>query len=165
MLVTNNNLQAKGKETKRMEEKNLMHVYVTYDRDRYTRVTIPADINEVQLKACLRDLGYISSFRRSYVTTKVYLENDQKTTLTEICTGDYRSLKELGIVENSLIVIKEGEPEPRPKREVVYRRDPMSIKCLYGCPMAASVEEAMNQAEAYKEEDSITTTGSISELE
>lgn len=148
-----------------MKEKKLMHVYVTYDRDRYTRVKIPADINEVHLKACLRDLGYISSFRRSYLTTKVYLENDEKTTLTEICTGDFRSLKELGIVENSLIVIKEGKPEPRARREVVYESDPMSFKVLYGCPMAASVEEAINQAEAYKEKDSITTTGSIFELE
>lgn len=148
-----------------MEERKLMNVYVTYDRRHLKKVTIPADIDEVQLKACLRDLGYISSFRQSYRTTKVYLKKDEEETPTEICIGKFRSLKELGVVENSLLIIKKGEPEPVGKREVVYRRDPMSIKCLYGCPMAVSVEEAMNQAEAYKEEDSVTTTGSISELE
>jgi len=148
-----------------MGERKLMNVYISYDRRQYKRVTIPADIDEVELKACLRDLGYISSFRQSYLTTKVYLENDEKTSLTEICIGEFRSLKEVGIVENSLIIIKKGKPEPVGRREVVYRRDPMSIKCLYGCPMAVSVEEAMNQAEAYQEEDSIRTTGSISELE
>lgn len=148
-----------------MEERNLMHVYITYNRKHYKKVAIPVDIDEVQLKACLRDLGYISCFQQSYLTTRVYMENEEKTNLVEICTGEFRSLKELGIVENGLIVIKKGDPEPVGRREVVYRRDPMSIKCLYGCPMAVSVEEAMNQAEAYREEDSITTTGSISELE
>lgn len=143
-----------------MAEKKLIHVYVTHNRREYSQVTIPADINEVELKACLRDLGHISSYRRSYLTTKVYLEDDTKTNLKEICTEEYRSLEDLGIVENSLIVIKAGEPEPRP----VYS-SPGSMRCLYGCPMAQSVEEAMNQAEKYSENDSVVTTGSIYELD
>lgn len=144
-----------------MAEKKLIHVYVTHNRERYTKIAIPAEINEVEFKACLRDLGYISSYRRSYLSTKVYLEDDTKTNLKEICTEEYRSLEDLGIVEGSLIAIKAGEPEPRP---VVYR-DPGSMRCLYGCPMAKSVEEAMNQAEKYSENDSIVTTGSIYELD
>lgn len=143
-----------------MAEKKLIHVYVTHNRGEYSPVTIPTDINEVELKACLRDLGHISSYRRSYLTTKVYLEDDTKTNLKEICTEEYRSLEDLGIVENSLIFIEDGEPEPRP----VYR-DPGSMSCLYGCPMARSVEEAMNQAEKYSEDDSLVTTGSIYELD
>ena len=35
------------------------------------------------------------------------------------------------------------------------------MRCLYGCPMAHSVKEAMNQAEKYSENDSVVTTGSI----
>lgn len=143
-----------------MAERKLIHVYVTHNRKEYSQVAIPADINEVELKACLRDLGHISSYRRSYLTTKVYLEDDTKTNLKEICTEEYRSLEDLGIVENSLIVIKDGEPEPRP----VYRSSG-SMRCLYGCPMAKSVEEAMNQAEKYSESDSVVTTGSIYELD
>ena len=143
-----------------MAEKKLIHVYVTHNRKEYSQIAIPADINEVELKACLRDLGHISSYRRSYLTTEVYLEDDTKTNLKEICTEEYRSLEDLGIVENSLIVIKAGEPEPRP----VYR-SPGSMRCLYGCPMAKSVEEAMNQAEKYSENDSVVTTGSIHELD
>lgn len=139
-----------------MAEKKLIHVYVTHNRREYSKIAIPADLNEIELKACLRDLGYISSYRRSYLTTKVYLEDDTKTNLKEICTEEYRSLEDLGIIENSLIVIAAGEPEPRP----VYR-DPGSMRCLYGCPMAHSVEEAMNQAEKYSEDDSLVTTGSI----
>lgn len=143
-----------------MAEKKLIHLYVTHNRKEYSQITIPADINEVELKACLRDLGHISSYCLSYLTTKVYLEDDTKTNLKEICTEEYRSLADLGIEEKSLIVIQDGEPEPRP---VVHKHysSPSSIRCLYGCPMAHSVEEAMNQAEKYSEDDSVVTTGSI----
>ena len=140
-----------------MAEKKIIHVYVTHNRKEYSQIAIPAGINEVELKACLRDLGHISSYRRSYLTTKVYLEDDTKTNLKEICTEEYRSLDDLGIVEKSLIVIEEGEPEPEPE----YYVDPRSMRCLYGCPMAQSVEEAMNQAERYSDDDSSVTTGSI----
>lgn len=142
-----------------MEEKKVINVYVTYDRRQYSKVAIPADINEVELKALLRDLGYISSYRQAYFTTEVYLESDDKSELTEICLDKYRTLEEIGVVENSLIVIKPGE-EPQPRREVVYRsRGPM--RCLYGCPMAHSVETAMNQAEKYSDDDSNVTKGII----
>lgn len=141
-----------------MDEK-LIHVYVTYNRRAYRQTAIPVGINEVELKACLRDLGYISSDRHDYLTTKVYLEDNTKRNLKEICTDEYRSLEDLGIVENSLIVIRDGESDPRP----VYR-SPGSMRCLYGCPMAKSVERAMNQAEKYSENDSIVTTGSIKDL-
>ena len=139
-----------------MAKTKLINVYVTHNRKEYSKVAIPADINEVQLKACLRDLGHISSYRRSYLTTKVFLENDAKTNLTEICTEEYRSLEDLDIKEDSLIFIQAGEPEPRP----VYSGFG-SMRCLYGCPMASSVEEAMNQAEKYSNDDSLVTTGSI----
>ena len=143
-----------------MAETKLIHVFVTHDREKYNKVAIPADINEVQLKAYLRDLGHISSYRLSYLNTKVYWEDDNKTILKEICTDEYRSLEDLEIVENSLIFIKDEETEPRP---VYYNFD--SIRCLYGCPMAQSVEEAMNQAEKYSDDDSLVTTGSIYELD
>lgn len=142
-----------------MEDKKLIKIYVTYNRRQYNQARVPADINEVELKATLRDLGYISFYRYAYFTTKVYLESEDKTELKEICTDEYRSLKELGVVENSLIVIEPGE-EPKPKREVIYR-DRGSMRALYGCPMAKRVEEAMNQAEKYSEDDSSVTTGSI----
>lgn len=136
-------------------------VYVTFDRRKYTQVNILTDINEVELKAQLRDLGYISSYQSTYLTTKVYLESDDKQELKEICTDEYRSIEELGIKNNSLIYIQEGEPEPS-RREVAHEyEDIYSMRCLYGCPMARSVEDAINQAEKYTEEDSRITTGSI----
>ncbi len=142
-----------------MATRKTIPVYVTFDRRKYTRVNILAGINEVELKAQLRDLGHISSYQSTYVTTKVYLENDNKQELREICTDEYRSIEELGIKDNSLIYIRKGEPEPF-TREVIYD-DIYSMRCLYGCPMARSVEEAINQAEKYTEEDSTITTGSI----
>ena len=78
----------------------------------------------------------------------------------EIGTDEYRLLKDLGIKEDSLIIIKSGDPEPTP----VYRGW-SSMRCLYGCPMAQSVEEAMSQAEKYSEKDSIVTTGFISDID
>ena len=143
-----------------MAERKLIHVYVTHNRREYSQVGIPADINEVELKACLRDLGHISTYRRSYLTTKVYLEDATNRSLTEICTEEYRSLEDIGLVEKSLIVIEEGEPEPRSETRVIYR-DGGSVNCLYGCPMAQSVKEAMSQAEMYSDDDSVVTTGSI----
>ena len=145
-----------------MAVRKLIHVWITRNRKEYSNVAIPADINEVELKACLRDLGHISSYRRSYLTTKVYLEDDTKADIKEICTEEYRSLDDLGIGEKSLIVIEEGEPEPKTEYD---DDDPMSMSCLYGCPMAKSVEEAMNQAEKYSEDDSVVTTGFIYELD
>lgn len=138
-----------------MAEKKLIHVYVTYDRKECSQVAIPAEINEVELKACLRDLGYIPSYSRSYLTTKVYLMDNN---LKEICTDEYRSLEDLGIVENSSILIKKGEPETKINYDDY---DVFSMRCLYGCPMAQSVKDAMNQAEKYSENDSVVTTGSI----
>lgn len=143
-----------------MAERKLIHVNVTHNRREYSKVTIPADINEVELKPLLRDLGHISSFRNSYLTTKVYLEDENKKNLKEICTDEYRSLEELGIVEGSLIFIEAGDPEPRPQTKVIYRRAG-SMRCLYGCPMAHSVEEAVNQAEKYSENESSVTSGKI----
>ena len=141
--------------------KKLINVKVTDNRMEYVEVAIPADINEIELKACLRDLGYISSYQRSYLTTKVYLENDDKKEQDEeICIDKYRSLGELGIEKNSRIVIVKGEPEPEPQYEDDYP-DFMSMRFLYGCPMARSVEEAINQAEKYTDDDSYVTTGHI----
>lgn len=137
-----------------MAEIKVIHVYVTIDRRSAKSVAIPSDINEVELKALLRDLGYISSYRVSYVTTKVFLEDNDSE--KEICTDEYRSLEELGIKEDSGIIIVPGKPEPEPR----YRH-PGSMRCLYGCPMARSVEEAMNQAEKYSDADSTVITGFI----
>ena len=95
------------------------------------------------------DLFHLIAIRISLLKCKV-----------EICKDEYRSLEDLGIKEDSGIIIVPGEPEPRP----VYR-SPGSMRCLYGCPMAKSVEEAMNQAEKYSENDSVVTTGSIHELD
>ena len=47
-----------------MAKKKIIHVYVTCNRREYSKVAIPANINEIELKACLRDLGHfiLSSF-------------------------------------------------------------------------------------------------------
>lgn len=137
-----------------MAERKTIDVLVTFNRRKARQVTIPYGIDEVQLKAQLRDLGFISSYRNSYLTTKVYLDTENGE--IEICKDEYRSMEDLGIKEDSIIIIVPGEPEPRP----VYR-DPGSMTCLYGCPMAQSVEEAMSQAEKYSDDDSVVTTGSI----
>ena len=137
-----------------MAASKTIQVFVIFDERRVKKVTIPYEINEVELKANLRDLGLISSYRDSYLTAKVYLLT--KNSKVEICKDEYRSLEDLGIKENSEIIIVSGEPEPKP----VYRR-PGPMTCLYGCPMAKSVEEAMNQAERYSDDDSSVTTGSI----
>ena len=47
-----------------MEERKVVNVYVSYDRRQYSQVGIPMNINEVELKALLRDLGYISAYRQ-----------------------------------------------------------------------------------------------------
>lgn len=140
-----------------MAERKTIHVYVTCNWEeyirQYRRVAIPADIDEVELKATLRDLGYIPSNMESYRTTKVYLDLKDGTDdrLKEICTDEYRTLGDLGIGEGSLIVIKKGKPEPEETR-VIYR-ERGSMRYLYGCPMAQSVEEAMSRA------DSVVSTG------
>ena len=141
-----------------MTKRKTIEILVTFDRRNARIAKIPYDIDEVQLKAQLRDLGFISSYRNSYLTTKVYLKTENSE--VEICTDEYRSLEDLGIKENSGIIIVPGEPEPRP----VYR-SPGSMRALYGCPMAHSVEEAMNHAERYSDDDSSVTTGFIGELD
>lgn len=138
-----------------MAEGKTIHIFVTFDRRETRQVTIPYEIDEVQLKAQLRDLGYISSYRNSYLTTKVYLETENGE--IEICKDEYRSLEELGIKENSGIIIAHGEPEPEPRQIYI----PGSVRFLYGCPMAHSVEEAISYAEIYSDDDSVVTTGSI----
>lgn len=137
-----------------MNERKTIQILVTFNRVQVRKVNIPYDIDEVDLKARLRDLGYISSYRNSYLTTKVYFDTENGD--VEIGKDECRSLEDLGIKEGSMIVVIPGEPEPRP----VYR-NPGSMRFLYGCPMAQSVKEAMNQAETYSDDDSIVTTGSI----
>ena len=143
-----------------MAEKKFIHALVTNNRLKYHRIAIPADIDEVQLKGYLRDLGYIPSNMDSYRTTKVYLEDGTDNSLKEICTDEYSSLEDLGIVEGSRIFIKKGNPEPKETR-VIYRRERGSMRCLYGCPTAQSVEKARNQAERHSDNDSSVVTGSI----
>lgn len=140
-----------------MAERKIIHIFVNLRWDGQRRITIPYDIDEVQLKAQLRDLGYIPSYRNSYLTTRVFLQTVNGD--VEICTGEYRSLEELGFKEDSTIYILPGEDEPRPIYN--YYEDPGSMTCLYGCPMAHSVKEAMSQAEKYTDDDSVVTTGSI----
>lgn len=116
-------------------------------------VSIPKDIDEVELKGRLRDMGYISSQMEPYQTTKVFLVNDRENTKVEICTNDARSLEETGVVEKSLILITPGVPEERMVVERHYH-DWGNMKCLYGCPMSSKVEKEISEAESYKLEDS-----------
>lgn len=76
-------------------------------------ISIPKDIDEVELKGRLRDMGYISSQMIPYQTTKVFLVNDRENTKVEICINDARSLEKIGVVEKSLILITPGVPEER----------------------------------------------------
>ena len=91
-----------------MAEKKFIDIWITvannYGSSRI-KAKIPRDINEVQLKACLRDLGYIPKYQYSYLCTKIFLNSVERNTNTEICIGDYRSLTELGIKEGSNISI------------------------------------------------------------
>lgn len=116
-------------------------------------VSIPKDIDEVELKGRLRDMGYISSQMRPYQTTKVFLVNDRENTKVEICTNDARSLEEVGVVEKSLILITPGVPEERMVVERHYHGWE-NMKCLYGCPMSSKVEKDISEAEGYSLEDS-----------
>lgn len=143
-----------------MAERKIIKVYVVTDRREAYQVTIPYEIDEVELKAKLRDLGYISSYQKTYLTTKVYLEKEKEE--NEICIDKYRTLEKLGIKENSAIIIVPGEPEPQKEVHHYYRSG--SMRCLYGCPMAQSVENAMNEAEGYSESDSKVSTGTISDF-
>lgn len=118
-------------------------------------VTIPKDIDEVELKGRLRDMGFIPSQMRSYQTTKVFLINEKENTKTEICTNESRMLDELGVTEKSLILITPGIPEERIiERHIEEKSDWSSMKCLYGCPMSSEVEAQISEAESYKLEDS-----------
>lgn len=141
-----------------MANQETIQVLITLNRREVIPISIPYNINEVELKATLRDLGYISSYRHSYLTTRLYLEDNG--TEKEIGTYEYRLLKDLNIKENSHIIIKPGAPEPQP----AYM-NPGSMRCLYGCPMAQSVEDAIFQAEKYSEKDSTITTGFISDID
>lgn len=146
-----------------MSEKEFINVEVRVSKNRPYGIKIPTDIDEIELKALLRDLGHIPSYGQAYRTTKVYLLSDDGTkTRKEICLPEYRSITELGIKEGSKLYIIPGE-EPLP-RVVEYRPTfvPRGFgRALYGCPMAQSVEDAINDAEVYSDGDSITTTGSI----
>jgi len=133
----------------------------TYGITRNTvKTKIPAGINEVELKATLRDLGFIPSDLMSYRATRVYLEeNDSEK---EICIDEFRSVEELGIKEDSTITIKMPHREPpRPSAPSYSRYPTISMRCLYGCPMAASVEDAVNEAEKYNHNDSIITEENV----
>ena len=59
-----------------MTERKTIQILVTFNRVQVRKVNIPYDIDEVDLKARLRDLGYISSYRNSYLTTKVYFDTE-----------------------------------------------------------------------------------------
>ena len=148
-----------------MSKKELINVEVRVRWNSPSGIQIPTDINEIELKGLLRDLGYISSYGQAYRTTKVYLLSDDGTKPEkEICLPKYRSITELGIKEGSKLYIIPGE-EPLTRvveyRPVVYRNSGGFGRALYGCPMAQSVEDAINAAEGYSAGDSITTTGSI----
>lgn len=143
-----------------MSKKEFINVKVCVSRNRPSDIKIPTDIDEIELKALLRDLGYISSYGQAYRTTRVYILSDNGT--KEICLPKYRSITELGIKEGSQLYILPGE-EPLPKVEyrTVYSNFGGFGRTLYGCPMAQSVADAINDAESYSDEDSITTTGFI----
>lgn len=149
-----------------MSEKKFINVKVRVACNSSSDIKIPTDIDEIKLKGLLRDLGYIPFHSQAYRTTKVYLLSDDGTkTKKEICLPEYRSITELGIKEGSKLYIIPGE-EPLPRvveyRPTVVRRGFGGFgRALYGCPMAQSVEDAINDAEGYSAGDSITTTGSI----
>lgn len=147
-----------------MSKKEFINVEVRVRWNSPSNIQIPTDIDEIELKGLLRDLGYISSYSQAYRTTRVYILPDYDTTTKkEICLPEYRSITELGIKEGSKLYIIPGK-EPLPiveYRPVVYRNSNGFGRALYGCPMAQSVEDAINDAEGYSAGDSITTTGSI----
>ena len=73
-----------------MTERKTIQILVTFNRVQVRKVNIPYDIDEVDLKARLRDLGYISSYRNSYLTTKVYFDTENGD--VEIGKDECRSL-------------------------------------------------------------------------
>ena len=144
-----------------MAGKKKINVFIIYDKE-VTSKNIPADMNDVELKGYLRDLGFISSYRRSYLTTKVYLVGKDGEEDKEICMGEGSSLEELGITEGRTISIEPGEPEPV---EEDFNDCWAPRRYLYGCPMAHSVKEAANQAEKYSKRDSIVENGFIPKID
>lgn len=146
-----------------MSKKEFINVKVRVPWNSPSNIKIPTDIDEIELKGLLRDLGYISSYGQAYRTTKVYILSDDGTgAKEEICLPEYRSITELGIKEGSQLYILPGEePLPRVEYRTVYRNFGGLGRALYGCPMAQSVADAINDAESYSDEDSITTTGFI----
>lgn len=76
------------------------------------RIIIPYDIDEIALKARLRDMGYITSRERDFFATKVYLQASEDE-LIPICTNECRTLEELGIEENTMLVISQNLNEAK----------------------------------------------------
>ena len=76
-----------------MAGKKKINVFIIYDKE-VTSKNIPADMNDVELKGYLRDLGFISSYRRSYLTTKVYLVGKDGEEDKEICMGERLALNQ-----------------------------------------------------------------------
>ena len=140
-----------------MDQAKVISVLVSINRSPIPDFEIPTDINEISLKGYLRDAGFISSNQRSYATTRVYFRANKETEKEEICINKCRSISDLGITDGSIIIIEPGEPETQYKSY----RNPGSRRCLYGCPMARSVEDAINSAEGYNESDSKITKGII----
>ena len=140
-----------------MADKKLVSLNVTFDGTKTEEVKVPFDIDEIALKARLRDLGIISSDMSEYSLTRVFILSKEDNIKIEICIDEYRTLEELDIDDSSVIIIVPYKKQRRPSS--YYDGG----TCLYGCPIANSVKDAIYEAEKYSESDSKITTGTIYE--
>lgn len=136
-----------------MAERKLIKILLGMRRGGYRHdyvesidIEIPYEIDEVELKARLRDMGYIDSDYKAYRTTKLLLcgVNDFSERQEEICVGKSRMLEEIGIKDNSCILIIPGQRERRD-----YYDRWSDARVLYGCPIAESVKDSISEAEGY----------------
>lgn len=114
-----------------------------------TPIRISSDIDEVQLKATLRDMGFIPSYPlKDYQRTRLFLLKENKD-LVSIGLELSRSFEELGIVDESIIILDVYETQMP-----TYNFSSFGGKCLYGCPMSKRVQATVD-AENYSITDSV----------
>ena len=159
------------------EEKIMLHIMVTgtgyrlpigpisdeawkqctyHDNKKMFDMNVSKDMDEFQLKDYMRARGFISSQSEAYNNSMLFFATGFDKEFVKIAdsdTADGRSLAKLGATEGSLLVVMAA-------RERTYT-DWSNMRCLYGCPMAKSVQDEIVEAESYNTEDSIRTDTAI----
>ena len=119
-----------------------------YEGSVYTRTfTIKKSDTEINVKAKLRDEGIISSQLKAYRKSRLFFTTGFSKPVTELAkygSNSDKTLEELGAKDNARLIVFVW-PEERPFI------DYSQMACMYGCPMASEVKNAV-AAEGYKPE-------------